>query len=161
MRTGTRAAALAGIAALVATGAAACGQQGGSLSRTTQAAAGSAAAVRAVQVAYTTTTSAKTAAFRLTESIQAKSSTGSSLNATVTGSGQVDFATRAFTATLNAPSGGAVQVLLTAGTEYLQVPAAARSQIPGHKPWVSHNMDQVRTDRTGTSVLNLASAGHD
>jgi hypothetical protein len=74
MRSGKRAAALAGLGALVATGAAACGSAGGSHGGPAQAA--SADEGHAVQAAYTTTTKAKTAAFRLDETIQAKAPAG-------------------------------------------------------------------------------------
>lgn len=120
----------------------------------------SAGAGRTVLAAYTAT-NAKTAAFRLDASIEATSSGGSSQSATLTGSGQVDFTAKAFTVSVNAPSGGTIKILLVNGIEYLQVPAAARSQIPGHKPWVSVNLNKVTQARLGASFSQLASAGDD
>src|SRR5258708_1258839 len=152
MRSRTRVAAVAGIAALVTAGAAACGSHPGP----GRATAGSAGAVHAVQAAYIATTSAKTATFRFDEVIQAKSSGGSSQNATITGWGQIDFAARAFTASVNAPSGGTIRTVLVNGTEYLQVPAAARSQIPGHKAWVSVNLNKVSQAKLGASFSQVA-----
>jgi hypothetical protein len=114
-----------------------------------------------VLAAYTATTNAKTAAFRLDAAIQAKSAGGSSQSATITGAGQVDFATKAFTLSVNAPSGGTIKILLVNGTGYLQVPAAARSQIPGHKAWVSVNLNKVSQVKLGATFSQLASAGND
>jgi hypothetical protein len=159
MRSGKRAAALAGIGALVATGAAACGSAGGSHGGPAPATGVSADEGHAVQAAYTTTTKAKTAAFRLDETIQAKSSSGSSQSAVITGSGQANFATKAFTASINAPNGGTTKVLLVNSIEYLQVPAAERSQIPGHRAWLSINLNTLSQAKLGASFSQLASAG--
>lgn len=137
---------------LTAVGAAACGS-----AQSRPAAGRSPGAVRAVQAAYTASTNAKTAAFRLQESVQAKSSAGSSQNATIAGSGQVNFTTDSFKVTMNPPSGGSLTVLRTGGTEYIQVPAAQRSQIPGHKPWVSVNLDKVSQASLGASLSQLSS----
>jgi hypothetical protein len=112
-------------------------------------------------LAYTAITHAKTATFRLDATIRVKSAGGSSQSATITGRGQVDFATKAFSLSLNAPSGGTIKMLLVNGTEYLQVPAAARSQIPGHKAWVSVNLTIVSQARLGASFSQLASASND
>lgn len=158
MRSGKRAAALAGVVAVVATGAAACGSAGGSSPG--QGMGGSAGDGHAVQAAYTTTTKAKTATFRLDEIIRVKSSSGTSQSATITGSGQANFATKAFTASINAPSAGTIRVLLVNGIEYLQVPVGERSQIPGHRPWVSINLNTVSQARLGASFSQIASAGN-
>lgn len=149
-------AAVAGTLALVTAGGAACGSHstGGRPLR------GSAAA-DAVQAAYTATTNAKTATFRLDATIQAESAGGSSQSASITGSGQADFATKAFTVSINAPRGGTIKILLVHGIEYLQVPATARSQIPGHKAWVSVNMNKVSQARFGASFSQVASASDD
>jgi hypothetical protein len=59
----------------------------------------------------------------------------------------VDFAGGSFNASMNPPSGGSITVLRTGGTEYVQVPAAERNQIPGRKPWVSVNLNKVSQAR--------------
>lgn len=160
MRSRKRAAALAGAGVLVATGVAACGSAGGSQASPGRGTGGSANEGRAVQAAYTTTAKAKTAAFRLDETVQAKSSSGSSQTAVITGSGQANFATKAFTASINAPSGGTIKVLLVNGIEYLQIPAAERSQVPGHRPWVSINLNTLSQARLGASFSQIASTGN-
>lgn len=154
MRPSTRVAAVAGTVVLVTAGAAACGSHPAA----GRAPGGSAPAAHAVQAAYRATKQAKTATFRLDAAIQAQSASGSSQRATITGAGQADFATKAFRLSMNAPSGDTVKVLLMHGTEYLQVPAAARSQIPGHKAWVSVNLTKVSQAKLGASFSQVASA---
>ena len=81
----TRVAALAGMAALVTAGVAACGQQRGARPGAAQATGGGrAGAVHAVQAAYAATMKARTATFQLVETVQAKSASGSHQSATVT-----------------------------------------------------------------------------
>lgn len=161
MRSRTRMAAAACVAALAGAGAAACGPGGGSHPAAGRGMPRSATAAHVVQAAYLATTKAKTASFRLDEMIRAKGSSGSSQSVAITGSGQVDFATKAFTASLNAPNGGAVKVLLDHGTEYIQVPAAVRSQIPVHKAWLSVNLNKVSKAKLGESFSQFAAAGND
>lgn len=160
MRSGIRMTAAACVAALAGAGAAACGPAGGSHPGAGRATTGSASAAHAVQAAYLATTKAKTATFRLAEMIRAKSASGSQ-SAAISGSGQADFAAKAFTASLNVPGGGAVKVLLVHGTEYVQVPAAIRSHIPGHKAWVSVNLNKVSQGKFGESFSQFAGAGND
>jgi hypothetical protein len=155
MRSGTRVAAVAGTAALATAAAAACGSHPAA----GRATGSSAAAAQAVRAAYTVTTNTKTATFRLDATIQAKSAGGSSQSATITGRGQVDFATRAFTLSVNAPGSGTIKALLVHGTEYVQVPAAARSQIPGHKAWVSVDLNKVGQAKLGALFSQFAAAG--
>ena len=122
----TRVAALAGMAALVTAGVAACGQQRGARPSAAQATGGPAGAVHAVQAAYAATMKARTATFQLVETVQAKSASGSHQGGTVTGSGRVDFAANSF-----AESTNTIRVVNgAAGTEYIRVSAAGagRSQ---------------------------------
>jgi hypothetical protein len=154
MRSGTRVAALAGAAALVTAVGAACESHPGA----GRATGGSAAAAQAVRAAYTATVNAKTATFRLDATIHAKSASGSFQSTTITGWGQADFATKAFTLSVNAPSGGTIKALLVHGTEYVQVPTAARSQIPGHKAWVSVDLNKVGQAKLGASFSQFAAA---
>jgi hypothetical protein len=158
MRSTLRIPAIGVMAALVAA-AAGCGSGSGSHSGGSgrPAPAGSAQPGQAVQAAYLTSSGQKTAAFRLDETVQASSSTRSSPAETVTGSGQADFATRSFKMVLSLPAGGSVTVLRTSQTEYVQVPAADRSQIPGRKPWVSVDLNQVSQAKLGASLSQLSS----
>jgi hypothetical protein len=137
---------------VVAFGAAACGSSGASVS--TEPA-------HIVEAAYTTTLNAKTAKVTFTESMKATSTSGSSDSETVTGSGLMNLSTNGFELTVNAPSGGAVEVLETGGVEYIQVPPAARSQVPGNKAWESINLNQVDEAKVGKSFSQLASVNSD
>jgi hypothetical protein len=161
MRSGTRTLAVAGMVALASAGAVACGSGGTSGPAAGRATGGSAGAGRIVQTAYTTTTREKTTAFRLDETIQSKTSGGSSQHITITGQGQENLATRSSTATMNLPTGGAVKMVVAGGTEYIQLPPSQRSQVPGHKPWVSVNLNRVSQARLGASFSQLSSVSSD
>jgi hypothetical protein len=114
-----------------------------------------------VETAYTATVEAKTAKVTFAESTKSASTSGSSESATVTGSGLVNLSNHSFELTVNAPSGGAVEVLETAGVEYTQVPPAARSQVPGNKAWESVDLNQVDEAAVGKSFSQLSSANSD
>jgi hypothetical protein len=161
MRTGTRTAAVAGMVALASAGAVACGSGSASQPGAGRTTGGPTGAGSMVQTAYVTTTHEKTAAFRLDETIQAKSSSGSSQHLTITGQGQANLATKAFAASLNTPAVGTVRMVLANGIQYIQLPPAARSQIPGHKPWVSLNLSKISQARLGTSFSQLSSVSND
>jgi len=47
------------------------------------------------------------------------------------------------------------------GIEYIQVPPAEQSQVPGQKPWVSVNLNEVSQARLGASFSQLSSVGND
>jgi hypothetical protein len=146
----TSVAAIAATAA-IALGAAACGS-------------GSSAVVQPLQVvqtAYTTTLEAKTADVTFTESIKSASTSGSNETATVTGAGMVDLSSQGFELHVNSPSGGSEVVLESGDVEYVQVPPASQSQVPGNKPWVSVNLNQVDEAKLGASASQLASANSD
>ena len=157
-----RVAALSGMGVLAALGMAACGSGGGGSQPGGghSTAAGSGGAAQAVETAYRSTTGQKTVTFRIDEAVNAASSGGSTENAVITGTGQADLASHAFTMTINVPTGGTVTMLESGGVEYIQVPAAARSQIPGHKPWESVNLNKVSQTELGKSFSQLASAGN-
>lgn len=142
---------IAAVTVLVALGAAACGSSGSAVVQP----------LHVVQTAYTTTIKAKTANVTFTESIKSASTSGSSESSTVTGSGFVDLSSQGFELHVNAPSGGSEVVLETGGVEYIQVPPASQSQVPGNKPWVSVNLNQVDQAKVGKSFSQLASANSD
>lgn len=153
MRQGLRATAIGGLGILVALGAAACGSSG------SHAAAGSSTGAAAVQTAYRTTSRQKTVAFRLDETSTAKSSGGSARTETVTGSGQADLASKSFTLTVHAAGVGNVRTVETGGTEYVQVPASYHGEIPGHKRWLSVNLNKVSQTELGASLSQLSAGG--
>ncbi len=143
------------IGASLALGAAACG------SSTATQGSGSGRALHAVETAYTKTLNTKTADVSLTESVQSESTSGSSEASTVTGTGQLDLTNHAYDLHVNSPSGGSVEVLETGGVEYLQVPPAQQSNVPGNKPWESIDLNQVDEAKLGKSFSQLSSLNSD
>jgi hypothetical protein len=164
MRSGIRVAAIGGLGVLTALGAAACGSGGGGshAGGSHPAAGGSPGGVQAVETAYRATMGQKSATFRINGTVQAKNSSGSAENATITGTGQADLAGKAFTMSMNVPTGGSLKMLETGGVAYIQVPPSARGQVPGHKAWLSVNLDKLASQAMlGKSFSQLASAGND
>jgi hypothetical protein len=139
------------IGSLLALGAAGCGSSG--------AAKGGSGTTpeHVIETAYQTTENAKTADVAFNESIQATSTSGSNESENVTGSGQMDLANQNFDISVNSPSGGAVKVLETGGTLYIQVPPADASSVPGDKPWESIDLNQVDQAKLGKSFSQLNS----
>src|SRR5215475_7240543 len=101
----------------------------------------------AAQAAYAATMKARTATFQFVEAVQAKSASGSWQSAMVTGSGRVDFAANSFAE----KTMKSLVVNGAAGTEYIRVSAAARRQVPGHKAWVSIDLNKVRPGQASKS----------
>jgi hypothetical protein len=157
--SGFRAAAAGGVGALAVFGLVACGSGSGGAQPGGTHSAGSQGAVQAVQAAYRSTAAVKSAAFRIEETINAVGSGGSAGNAAITGTGKADLARHAFALTMNMPVGGTVQLLESGGIQYLQVPAAERGRVPGHKPWESVDLNKVSQARLGASFSQLSSAG--
>ncbi|MHB8293185.1 MAG: hypothetical protein ACYDH5_00820 [Acidimicrobiales bacterium] len=114
-------------------------------------------ALHAVESAYSTTLHTKTAKFTLAETINGTGSSGSKLAQTVTGAGESNFVTHAFDMSINAPTGGAIQIVETGGIAYTKLPTASLSQVPGHKPWVSVNLNKLLRAKLGGSFSQLSS----
>lgn len=142
----------AAIAMLFVLAAAACGSSGSAAAPTP---------LHVVLTASTTTLHAKTARVVFSESVRSKSTSGSNESTTVTGSGLVDLSNQGFELTINAPSGGSQVVLETGGVVFTQVPPASRSEVPGGKPWVSIDLNQVDEAKLGRSFSQLASVDSD
>lgn len=149
-----RAVRLVTLTGLVALGLAACG---GSSGKSAGGASGGGSA-HAVEVAYTASLGAKTARFTLTETITADSTGGSTQNARITGSGALDFANNSMAMTMNSPSGGALHMAELNGLLFVDVPPAQRAQIPGHKPWIEVNLNQVDQAELGKTFSQLSTA---
>lgn len=161
MWSGFRVAVAGGVGALTVFGLVGCGTGSGGAhsSGTHPAAGGPQGAAAAVQDAYRSTAAEKSAAFQIDETINGNSG-GSAQNTAITGTGQADLASHAFKLTMNVPVGGAVQMLESGGMQYIQIPAAERGSLPGHKPWASVNLNKVSQARMGTSFSQLSSAGN-
>src|SRR5579862_2997489 len=107
-----------------------------------------------ISASYTKTVGIQSARVAITTVLNEKGS-GSALSSTITSSGVIDFATRAFDLTVNAPQGGPEEVRSTGGVLYVEVPAAARAQVPGNKPWVSVNLAALAQAATGQTLASL------
>ena len=146
-----------GVGALAVLAAAACGSGGGgSAPGGARSASGPNAAAQAVETAYRSTAGEKTAAFRVQETINAAGSGGSSANQVIAGTGQANLASHAFSVTMSGAAGGSTEILWSGGIEYVQVPASQRGTVPGHKPWVSVNMNKVAHAKLHGASTQLA-----
>jgi hypothetical protein len=106
--------------------------------------------------AYQKTVAAKTAGVSLNETV-----TGTSAGpVTVSGTGQVDFASGAAQFSLSVPSAGTFAIRLVKPVLYLQFPSALKSVLPAGKSWVSINLDTAGKSALGASFSQLSdSAG--
>ena len=109
--------------------------------------------INIVLAAYTHTLAAKSAQVTLKETV-----TSGTKSVSVTGSGPVDFNGRAGEFTYDFPTVGAVTMRLISPVIYLELPAKARTEIPGHKPWVSLNLNALYKAKLGTSLSQLSSS---
>lgn len=120
---------------------------------------GSGTPANALLAAYQHTMAAKTAKFSLQETVN-DSAGGSSSATTINGNGAISLSGDSANITFSLPSGGALQMRLITPNLYLQVPATDRSQVPGQKPWIQLNLDQVSKAKLGASLSQLSSASH-
>lgn len=116
---------------------------------------------QAVLTAYTATVKAKTAKVAFRESISSTSTSGSNESLNVTGAGVIDLTHQGFALQLNSPSGGSEQIVETGGVVYVKVPPTSQSQIPGDRPWVSVNLNQVDEAKLGKSITQLSTENSD
>jgi hypothetical protein len=116
---------------------------------------------QAVLTAYTATVKAKTAKVTFRESVNSTSTSGSNESLNVTGAGVIDLTHQGFALQLNSPSGGSEQIVETGGVVYVKVPPTSQSQIPGDKPWVSVNLNQVDEAKLGKSLTQLSTENSD
>jgi len=114
-----------------------------------------------VLTAYTATVKAKTAKVTFRESISSTSTSGSNESLNVTGAGVIDLTHQGFALQLNSPSGGSERIMESAGVVYVRVPPTSQSQIPGDKPWVSVNLNQVDEAKLGKSLTQLGTESSD
>jgi hypothetical protein len=146
------------VGTLIALSVAACGGSGRASS---QQSAGSNSGGRIVRAAYTTTLRRGTAKFDFTTVTRARSATGSTEAAKVTGTGEGNFNNHDFKVMVNSPSGGSVQVLEIGAKQYTHVPPSQRLSVPGHKPWVLVDLNKVDEARLGRSFAQLSGVQND
>ncbi len=141
------------LAATIATAAglsiavAACGGS----TATSKAARPSGTPAGAMLDAYTQTSSAKTAAMSISETI-----VGGGQTETLRGSGVVAFDGQRAELTFDVPKAGVFTIRDITPELYLQLPAADRSQLPAGKTWVAINLDTVAQSKFGASLSQLS-----
>lgn len=113
---------------------------------------------------YQSTQAQKAASFAAV--IKVSSTNGPATSATIHFSGSVDFTNNNLSGTLNIPGSGRVRVVEVGGIEYVSVPAADRSKVPGHKPWISVNLNKTtggalsgQSSSNPTELLQLLESG--
>lgn len=110
----------------------------------------------AILTAYRASMAAKTARFTLTEGIS-MSVAGSVHSETIRATGETDFATNALAMRMSAGSlGGTVRIVERSPNLYMQLPASLRSEIPGHKSWLSVDIDELLSSKLGASFSQLS-----
>lgn len=143
--------------------AAACGSSGGDGSFAEQEEPTEPTPIEAVQVAYRTTTEAKTAkvAFETTISGLPVGPNGAKApgqtadgSLRMIGEGVVDFENQAGSTTMQGPL-GEVEVRTIGGTAYQRMPEAFRAQMPGQKPWIRMDLDEMMREQYGASLSEL------
>jgi hypothetical protein len=107
---------------------------------------------QAVLAAYTTTTKAKSADMTLRETIKAAGKT-----VTLSGSGALDFAGKRGSFSFDSGALKFKEVVLSPEV-YVQLPAAARSEIPGKKSWISFNVETLSKAKLGATLSELSSS---
>jgi hypothetical protein len=107
----------------------------------------------AVLAAYTTTMKAKSARIKLNETVK---TTG--LTENVKGSGVMSMTKKEGQFSFTAPGVGTLQEIVLLPNLYVQLPAAARSQIPGHKQWVGININTVTKAKLGATLSQMSSS---
>jgi hypothetical protein len=136
---------------------AACGGSGGAPSthgHGKPALGGTGAGSKAVSAAYSATTKERTAKARF--AVQAhQGSGGSQANIHVRGSGVLDFAHKDERLKLQTPAGGTAQVRRVGSSLYEKLPAQARGQIPGHKPWIKLDLNKLTKKQYGATLAQL------
>ncbi len=107
-----------------------------------------------VLAAYSSTVNAKTAKVTLHETVTSGTGQQSGIN----GSGVVDLRGKKAEFTFTAPQVGTIKELVISPELYLQLPASLRANIPGHKPWISLNVDKLVKTKLGASLSQLSSS---
>ncbi|HEY2175666.1 MAG TPA: hypothetical protein VGH85_17810 [Mycobacteriales bacterium] len=117
---------------------------------------GGSSAAHVVQAAYTKTTASKTAKVSITAGGAQGSSTAGQQVA-VTGSGVVNFGSRAADITMKLPTGNQMEIRYLTGAEYLHTtPAAAMSKLTGSdRMWAKLDLNKLLQAKTGKTMQQL------
>ena len=107
--------------------------------------------LKAVQVAYKTTASARTAKVDFVEKV----SNVQGRDVEVTATGVTDFADKTSRFTMNLPRIGDLEVRQVGGKIYEKFPEALRARMPGKKPWIVIDLDKMYRQQYGMSFSGM------
>ena len=113
--------------------------------------------VEVVQVAYRTTTGAKTAKVDLSMTMSGlPEGVPEGMSFDVAGQGAVDFENRNAVMALRMPMGtGETEVRQIGTTVYQRIPEAMRAQTPGQGPWLRMDLDEMMREQYGASFSQM------
>lgn len=105
---------------------------------------------QAVRAAYGATTSAKSVEVTFTQKVQRAPTLGQAGGSqSTTGTAQLDYANNASSVTVHSAAGGPSRTVTVGRMLYQPVPPQQRKQIPGHKPWVKVDQQQLAQAQYG------------
>ncbi|MGH3095880.1 MAG: hypothetical protein ACRDMV_07750 [Streptosporangiales bacterium] len=113
-----------------------------------------AAALHAVHEAYTATTGAESVKVKVKQEAPGSSASGAQAPSgqLKTGQAVLDYANDASSVTVQSPGQGSAQTLTIGTMVYQKVPAQQRTQIPGHKPWIKVDQEQLERAQYGPAA---------
>ena len=114
-------------------------------------------ASKLVLASYSHTVGAKTAKVSLSESVTAAAAGGPAKQVSITGQGTLDFKTHDAELTVSS-SMGTISDRFVSPNLYLQLPAAAATQLAPGKNWISINLNKVSEVKLGESLSQLSSS---
>lgn len=105
---------------------------------------------QAVQGAYGATTSARSVKVMFRQKVQRAPTLGQAgASQSTTGTAQLDYANDASSVTVNSAGGSPSRTVTVGRMLYQPVPKQQRKQIPGHKPWVKVDRQQLAQAQYG------------
>lgn len=114
---------------------------------------------QAVRAAYAATTSAKSVEVTFTQKVQRGQTLGQAgASQSTTGTAQLDYANNASSVTVHSPGGGPSRTVTVGRILYQPVPKQQRNQIPGHKPWIKVDRQQLATAQYGPKAGKVTDA---
>jgi hypothetical protein len=107
----------------------------------------------AVLAAYTSTMKAKSARVTFDETVKAGGQTEN-----VKGGGVVSMTKKEGQLSFSLPKVGSIKEVVLTPNVYVELPAALRADIPGHKEWIGINVNTVAKVKLGATLSQLSSS---
>lgn len=112
-----------------------------------------AAALHAVHEAYTATTGADSVKVKVKQAPGSSAAGAQAPSSQLkTGQAVLDYANDASSVTVQAPGQGSAETLTIGTMVYQKVPAQQRTQVPGHKPWIKVDQEQLDKAQYGPAA---------